>query len=111
MGPALSKHLDPFDPCFPDFQRACARGRGGNSSTGGGEGELLRHSLIQRWDHILGRLMTEQIPYAWMSPLLAGSDSEKDPQWASRPGKTDMASGKQPKLPLSSASANFDQTM
>ena len=27
-GPALSKHGDPSDRCFPDFQRACARGRG-----------------------------------------------------------------------------------
>ena len=28
MGPALSKHGDLLDRCFPDFQRACARGRG-----------------------------------------------------------------------------------
>ena len=26
---ALSKHGDPSDRYFPDFQRACARGRGG----------------------------------------------------------------------------------
>ena len=28
MAPALSKHGDPSDRCFPDFQRSCARGRG-----------------------------------------------------------------------------------
>ena len=26
---ALPKHGDPSDGCFPDFQRACTRGRGG----------------------------------------------------------------------------------
>ena len=28
MGTALSKHRDPSHHCFPDFQRACVRGRG-----------------------------------------------------------------------------------
>ena len=35
MGPALSKHGDPSDRCFPDFQRAQGGGGGGGKKPAG----------------------------------------------------------------------------
>ena len=52
------------------------------------ENEVLRQSLIlPLGPDSLGRLMTEQVLYAWMGILLASIKdySEKDQEWASRP--------------------------
>ena len=52
------------------------------------ENEVLRQSLIPPLGtDSLGRLMTEQVLYAWMGILVASLKefSDKDPEWASHP--------------------------
>ena len=52
------------------------------------ENEVLRQSLIPALTQgALGRIMMQQVPYAWMGTLLAGIKgyNEKDQGWASHP--------------------------